>query len=173
MVWILVVTGDSGYSDYTPRMAAGNNFWDFQQNLSRKRDTSEPASGSGASATKPLTVSQLTARIEKAIKAGVPATVAGAGGSEQFQASCGFGARLFHAQGPSACIDCVMFRSDAVNLKFTPADGLELVATGRVGVFAQRGRYQFYATSLQPLGQGALELARQQIQARLQARGTF
>ena len=32
MVWILVVTGDSGYSDYTPRMAAGNNFWDFQFN---------------------------------------------------------------------------------------------------------------------------------------------
>jgi exodeoxyribonuclease VII large subunit len=154
-------------------MAAGNNFWDFQQNLSRKKDTSEPASGSGASATKPLTVSQLTARIEKAIKSGVPATVLVRGEVSNFKHHAGSGHAYFTLKDPSACIDCVMFRSDAVNLKFTPADGLELVATGRVGVFAQRGRYQFYATSLQPLGQGALELARQQIQARLQAQGLF
>src|SRR5258706_8191995 len=66
-----------------------------------------------------------------------------------------------------------MFRGEAMNLKFTPADGLELIATGRVGVFAQRGRYQFYVTALQPVGQGALELARQQIQNKLQAEGLF
>src|SRR5258706_6500644 len=66
-----------------------------------------------------------------------------------------------------------MFRGEAMNLKFTPADGLELIATGRVGVFAKRGRYQFYVTALQPVGQGALEFARQQIQNKLQAEGLF
>jgi exodeoxyribonuclease VII large subunit len=155
-------------------MATGNNFWDFQQqNLSRKKTTPQPAQGSADAATKPLSVSQLTARIEKAIKAGVPASVLVQGEVSNFKLHAGSGHAYFTLKDPSACIDCVMFKSDALTLKFTPADGLELVATGRVGVFAQRGRYQFYATSLQPLGQGALELARQQIMARLQAQGLF
>ena len=60
-----------------------------------------------------------------------------------------------------------MFRSDAVRLKFEVRDGMELVATGRVGLYFQRGKYQLYVTALRPLGQGdVLELAFQQLRAR-------
>ena len=74
---------------------------------------------------------------------------------------------------PGACVDCVIFKSDAQRLKFKPADGMELLAGGRVGIYAQRGRYQLYVSSLSPIGQGALELAFQQLRAKLQAEGLF
>jgi exodeoxyribonuclease VII large subunit len=66
-----------------------------------------------------------------------------------------------------------MFRSDASRLKFTPEDGIELIVTGRVAVYAQRGRYQLYATNLQPLGKGALELAFRQLCEKLEREGLF
>jgi exodeoxyribonuclease VII large subunit len=150
-------------------MATGANFWDFQQSLLGKKSPADPASP-GA---KPLTVSQLTARIEKALKSNLPASVVVQGEVSNFKLHGGSGHAYFTLKDATACIDCVMFRGEAANLKFTPTDGLELIATGRIGIYAQKGRYQFYATSLQPLGQGALELARQQIQAKLQAEGLF
>jgi exodeoxyribonuclease VII large subunit len=154
-------------------MAAGNNFWDFQQNLKGIKPTADPASPAAKPPEKPLTVSQLTSRIERALKSQLPATFHVRGEVSNFKQHNGSGHLYFTLKDPSACIDCVMFRSEAMSLKFTPADGLELIATGRVGVFAQRGKYQFYVTALQPLGQGALELARQQIQNKLQAEGLF
>ncbi len=66
-----------------------------------------------------------------------------------------------------------MFRNDAARLKFTPADGLEVLATGSVKVYAQRGRYQLYVASIAPLGQGALELAFKQLKDRLESEGLF
>ncbi len=66
-----------------------------------------------------------------------------------------------------------MFKSDAVRLKFQPGDGMEMLATGRIGVFPKRGNYQLYVARLDPLGQGALELAFQQLKAKLEAQGLF
>ena len=71
------------------------------------------------------------------------------------------GLAYFTLKDASACIDCVMFRSEVAMLRFAPADGLELIATGRLTVYGQRGRYQIQVSSLEPLGQGALELARE------------
>ncbi len=144
------------------------NFWDFQKGLREKAKPTPAAAG-----VKPLTVSQLTARIEKAIKAGVPASVLVQGEVSNCKFHTSSGHLYFTLKDASACIDCVMFRSDAENLKFSPIDGLELIATGRIGIYAQKGKYQFYATTLTPVGQGALELARQQIQSKLEAEGLF
>jgi exodeoxyribonuclease VII large subunit len=142
------------------------SFWDVQQNL-RGKPQSPPAG------QKPLTVTQLTARIEKAIKAGLPGSLFVQGEVSNFKINSGSGHAYFTLRDAVNCIDCIMFRSEAVSLKFKPTDGLELVATGRVAVFGQRGKYQLQVSHLQPVGQGALELARQQIQARLQAEGLF
>jgi exodeoxyribonuclease VII large subunit len=48
-----------------------------------------------------------------------------------------------------------------------------LLVSGRVAVYPQRGRYQLYATSLQPLGKGALEAAFQQLFQKLEKEGLF
>jgi len=149
-------------------MCAKSNFFDFRENLLRKPDVA-PAGGG----REPVSVAQLTADIERSIKSGLPTSVAVKGELSNYNAHRGSGHHYFTMKDAGACIDCVMFKSDAMRLKFEPTDGMEIVATGRVGIYAQRGRYQLYATSLQPIGQGALEIAFQQMRAKLEAAGLF
>src|SRR5450432_2988134 len=142
------------------------NFFDFREKMSAKP---EPKKGKA----EPISVSQLTAQIERAIKSGVPGTVHVKGEASNLNLHRASGHLYFTLKDAAACIDCVMFRSDAVKLKFAPADGMELLVNGRVAIYPQRGRYQLYATSLHPLGQGALELAFQQLVEKLKKEGLF
>jgi exodeoxyribonuclease VII large subunit len=139
------------------------SFWDYQEKLRR------PAPVAG----QPLTVSQLTAQIDRALKAGLPGVVSVRGEVSNFNHHRASGHCYFTLKDAAACIDCVVFRDDFRAVKFRPEDGMELLAGGRVAVFAQRGRYQLYVSRLEPLGQGALELARKQLQAKLAAEGLF
>jgi exodeoxyribonuclease VII large subunit len=122
----------------------------------------------------PLTVTQLTRQIEKAIKSGVPAAVLVKGEISNFKPQRGGSGHLyFTLKDAAACIDCVMWQDAAAALKFKPVDGLEVLAGGRIGVYADRGKYQLYINTLAPLGKGALELAFQQLRAKLQKEGLF
>jgi len=120
-----------------------------------------------------LTVSQLTQQIERAIKQNIAPVVLVRGEVSNWNHHRQSGHCYFTLKDASSCIDCVMFKDAAGKLKFAPGDGMELLATGRVGVYGQRGKYQLYASSLQPLGQGALELAFQQLKAKLEKEGLF
>jgi exodeoxyribonuclease VII large subunit len=143
------------------------NFFEFREKLNRR---SEPPAGKPDDA---LTVSQLTAKIERAIKAGFPGSVYVKGEVSNLSLHRSSGHLYFTLKDSDACIDCVMFRSEAAKLKFQPSDGLEILVGGRVAVYPQRGRYQLYATSLQPLGKGALEAAFQQLFQKLEKEGLF
>ena len=66
-----------------------------------------------------------------------------------------------------------MFRSALRYLKFKPADGLRVVARGRVSVYEPKGEYQLVCEHLEPQGLGALQLAFDQLKKRLQAEGLF
>jgi len=146
-----------------------DDFFQMQQRLTTKR----PAAPSSSSA-KPLTVSQLTRQIEAAIKSGVPSAVSVRGQISNFKPYRGASGHLyFTLKDESACIDCVMWKDAAARLKFKLADGLEVLAAGRIGVYADKGKYQLYVDSLSPLGQGALELAFQQMRAKLEKEGLF
>jgi exodeoxyribonuclease VII large subunit len=68
---------------------------------------------------------------------------------------------------------CVMWRSTAARLKFTPEAGLAVIATGGIEVYAPRGTYQLMVRKLEPRGVGALELAFRQLKARLEKEGLF
>ncbi|HEY3245154.1 MAG TPA: exodeoxyribonuclease VII large subunit, partial [Phycisphaerae bacterium] len=70
-------------------------------------------------------------------------------------------------------LPCVMWRSDSARLKFKPADGLEVLATGAIEVFERAGRYQLYVRRLEPRGLGALELAFRQMRDKLAKAGLF
>jgi exodeoxyribonuclease VII large subunit len=122
----------------------------------------------------PLTVTQLTRQIEKAIKSGVPAALLVKGEISNFKPQRGGSGHLyFTLKDAAACIDCVMWQDAAAGLKFKPVDGLEVLAGGRIGVYADRGKYQLYINTLAPLGKGALELAFQQLRSKLQKEGLF
>lgn len=70
-------------------------------------------------------------------------------------------------------LQCVMWRSTAARLKFEPQVGMEVIATGHVDVYPQRGTYQLYARRLEPRGIGALEIAFRQLRERLDREGLF
>lgn len=147
------------------------NFFDFREKMSRKPEAAPTRAAEKAADA--LSVTQLTAQIERAIKVGVPSTVHVKGEVSNFNQHRASGHFYFTLKDPSACIDCVMFRSDVARLKFVPEDGMELLAGGRIAIYPQRGRYQLYVTSLHPLGQGALELAFKQLCEKLSKEGLF
>src|SRR5437660_7707456 len=66
-----------------------------------------------------------------------------------------------------------MFRSALRYLKFTPADGLRVVARGKISVYEPKGEYQFVCEHMEPQGLGALQLAFDQLKKRLQDEGLF
>jgi exodeoxyribonuclease VII large subunit len=67
----------------------------------------------------------------------------------------------------------VIFRSALRYLKFTPEDGLRVVARGRLSVYEPKGEYQLVCEHLEPHGLGALQLAFDQLKQRLQREGLF
>ncbi len=79
----------------------------------------------------------------------------------------------FTLKDETAAVDCVMWASRARRLKFRVEDGLAALAMGSLTVYPQRGRFQLVVEDLQPQGMGALQLAFEQLKARLEAEGLF
>jgi exodeoxyribonuclease VII large subunit len=73
----------------------------------------------------------------------------------------------------SAQIRVVMFRSAARLLRFRPADGLQVVVRGRVTIYEDRGELQISAEYIEPKGAGSLQLAFEQLKAKLETEGLF
>lgn len=70
-------------------------------------------------------------------------------------------------------INAVLFRSDAMRLKFRPANGMKVIARGRVSSFPKTGQVQLYIADLVPDGAGALHMAFEQLKRRLYEEGLF
>jgi len=79
----------------------------------------------------------------------------------------------FTLKDGNAQIRVVMFRSSARLLRFRPADGMQVVVRGRVTVYEDRGELQISAEYLEPKGAGALQIAFEQLKAKLAAEGLF
>ncbi|MBZ5548126.1 MAG: exodeoxyribonuclease VII large subunit [Acidobacteriia bacterium] len=79
----------------------------------------------------------------------------------------------FTLKEENAQIRVVMFRSPARLLRFRPEDGLHVTVRGRITVYEERGELQISAEFMEPQGAGALQLAFEQLKARLQAEGLF
>ena len=79
----------------------------------------------------------------------------------------------FTLKDEGAVISCVMFRSDAMKLRFRPESGMKVILYGRVSLFPKSGQYQIYVTNMQPDGVGALAVAFEQLKRRLHEEGLF
>ena len=73
----------------------------------------------------------------------------------------------------NAQIKAVMFRNKQRYLALEPADGQEVMAHGRLSVYAPRGEYQLVIEYLEPRGEGALRLAFERLKEKLAAEGLF
>lgn len=130
-----------------------------------------PVPRPGTSAARALSVGQLTTQIRNLLE------------SEFFEvwvvgelSNCRLwntGHLYFTLKDSSAQIKGVIFRSALRYLKFKPEDGLKVVARARVSVYDPKGEYQLVCEHLEPQGLGALQLAFDQLKARLQDEGLF
>ena len=79
----------------------------------------------------------------------------------------------FSLKDEGAVLPCVMWASMFKNVKFSPEDGLEVLSTGHIDVYTLGGKYQLYVHKLEPAGVGALQLAFEQMVAKLRKEGLF
>jgi exodeoxyribonuclease VII large subunit len=79
----------------------------------------------------------------------------------------------FTLKDGDAQISVVMFRSAARLQRFRPADGIQVIVRGRVTIYEDRGQLQITAEFVEPRGAGALQIAFEQLRAKLEAEGLF
>ena len=118
-----------------------------------------------------LTVSELTSQLRAVVEERFPAVWV-EGEISNFRLY-GSGHAYFTLKDEGAQLRAVLFRNRARRLRFEPCDGQHVLAFGSLEIYAQRGEYQFVVELLEPRGLGALQLAFEQLKARLGAEGLF
>lgn len=81
------------------------------------------------------------------------------------------GHMYFTLKDENAQIKAVMFSSYASRLKFQPENGMKVICRGYISVYEKSGEYQLYVDDMQPDGLGALNMAYEQLKAKLFAEG--
>jgi exodeoxyribonuclease VII large subunit len=79
----------------------------------------------------------------------------------------------FTLKDADACIGAVLFAREARRLRFAVQNGLSVLVRGRMSLYEPQGQYQLICDSIEPLGAGALQVAFEQLKARLEAEGLF
>ena len=77
------------------------------------------------------------------------------------------GHHYFTLKDAGGAVRCVMFKGQALRLRFRPENGMKVVAMGRVSVFPRDGVYQLYCDELSPDGVGDLHVAFEQLKEKL------
>jgi exodeoxyribonuclease VII large subunit len=136
--------------------------------MAARASNSPTASAGGSDA--PVTVSQLAAMIDHALREKMPATVRVLGEVGRFTERTHW---YFDLKDSAAVIACVMWQSSARKAGFTPALGQQVVLSGRVEHYASGGRTQFIVEKIEPVGAGALDLAYRKLVEELRQLGWF
>ncbi len=68
-------------------------------------------------------------------------------------------------------VKAVMFRQNAQRLGFMPKDGMKVILRGRASLYEKDASFQLYADALFPDGQGAAQIAFEQLRAKLEKEG--
>ena len=83
------------------------------------------------------------------------------------------GHHYFTLKDESSALKCVMFKGNAMRLRFRPENGMKVIAMGKVSVFPRDGAYQLYCTAMAMDGVGDLYAAFEQLKKKLEAQGLF
>lgn len=131
-----------------------------------------PASG-GLAPIRPISVAQLAALIEDALRERLPATIRVLGEISNFTHRTHWYFSLKESQVGGAVVSCVLFAGRTKSVGFVPSEGQQVVLTGRVEYYKPQGKISFYVEKIEPVGAGALELAFKALCAELKALGYF
>jgi exodeoxyribonuclease VII large subunit len=127
--------------------------------------------GKRANGPRVYSVSELTRELKAILEGRFPSVLVKGEVSNLRSPSSGH--LYFTLKDADACLDAVLFRTEARRLRFTVQNGLSLVARGRLAVYEPQGRYQLVCDTVEPLGAGALQIAFEQLKERLQKEGLF
>lgn len=130
--------------------------------------SAQPAS---SSSPPPITVAQLSALIDATLRDHLPQSVRVVGEVSNFTLRTHWYFSLKEGQVGGAVINCVMFAGRTRSVGFQPAEGQQVVVTGRVEYYKPQGKVSFYVEKIEPVGAGVLELALRQLIAELKAQG--
>jgi exodeoxyribonuclease VII large subunit len=129
---------------------------------------SDPTHGDAES---PLSVSELVALVTETLETNF-ADILVAGELTSFKRYPSGHCYLTLAD-PTATLNGVMFRGNAVRLTFEPRVGDEILCRGRMSVYDRAGRMQLQVSSMRPIGAGAAQRAMEELRRRLAAEGLF
>jgi exodeoxyribonuclease VII large subunit len=127
--------------------------------------------GKRAGGPRVYSVSELTREIKAIVEGRFPSVLVKGEVSNLKAPSSGH--LYFTLKDADACLDAVLFRTEARRLRFSVQNGLSLVARGRLALYEPQGRYQLVCDTVEPLGAGALQIAFEQLKERLQKEGLF
>ena len=83
------------------------------------------------------------------------------------------GHHYFTLKDESGALKCVMFKGNAMRLRFRPENGMKVITMGKVTVYPRDGAYQLYCTAMAMDGIGDLYAAFEQLKRKLEAQGLF
>ncbi|CAN5844105.1 exodeoxyribonuclease VII large subunit [soil metagenome] len=124
-------------------------------------------------AAAPITVGQLATLIDGALREQLPGSVRVIGEISNFTDRTHWYFSLKEAQVGGAVLQCVMFAQKSRAAGFVPAEGQQVVVTGRVEFYKPQGKVSFYVERIEPVGAGSLEAAYRALCADLKALGYF
>ena len=79
----------------------------------------------------------------------------------------------FTLKDEASALKCVMFKGNAMRLRFRPENGMKVIAMGKITVYPRDGAYQLYCTAMAVDGVGDLHAAFEQLKKKLSAKGLF
>jgi exodeoxyribonuclease VII large subunit len=85
----------------------------------------------------------------------------------------GSGHMYLSLKDAAATLQCAMFRQDNRRLVFKPQSGMNVICHGRISIYPQRGQYQLIIDAIEPKGVGSLQIAFEQLKAKLSKEGLF
>lgn len=118
----------------------------------------------------PLTVSQLAARIDGALRASLPARLSVVGEISNFRERTHL---YFDLKDEGASIGAIVFSTSAKRLGKFVAHGAQVVASGRLDYYPPQGRVSLIVDDIKPVGEGPLERAYRERVAELRTLGWF
>ena len=83
------------------------------------------------------------------------------------------GHHYFTLKDSESSLRCVLFKGSALKLRFRPENGMRVTLNGRISVYSRDGAYQLICAGMTPEGMGDLQIAFEQLKAKLAAEGLF
>ena len=123
--------------------------------------------------TRIISVSELTAAVKQLIEEpGVFDNVCVRGELSNYKIYPS-GHHYFTLKDSDSSLRCVIFKGNAVRLRFKPESGMAVLCTGRLSVYLRDGAYQLICSTIMPEGTGDLQAAFEQLKKKLDAEGLF